>query len=197
MAHFNHPRELQTEAVQIATERILETGAQIRTQSPIMQHINDDPDVWAEMWRGQVAMGMVPYYMFIARDTGAQHYFAVPLVRCWEIFRGAYSQVSGICRTVRGPSMSAEPGKVQVLGVTEVAGEKVIGLRFLQGRDSDWVHRPFFAAYDPRAIWLTDLEPAFGEPHFFFEDEAPMVIDLPNQIPFVSRVPHSHEVGPM
>jgi KamA family protein len=194
MAHFNHPRELQTEAVRIATERILETGAQIRTQSPIMRHINDDPDVWAEMWQTQVAMGMIPYYMFIARDTGAQHYFAVPLVRCWEIFQQAYSQVSGICRTVRGPSMSAGPGKVQVLGVTKVSGEKTIGLRFLQGRVADWVHRPFFAEYDPRAIWLSDLVPAFGEPRFFFEEKEPRVMDLPRQIPFIHGIPHSQEI---
>ena len=72
------------------------------------------------MWRKQVDMGMIPYYMFIARDTGAQHYFAVPLEECWEIFKQAYASVSGICRTVRGPSMSAGPGKVQVLGVADV-----------------------------------------------------------------------------
>ena len=29
---------------------------------------------------------------------------------------------------------------------------------------------PFFAKYDENAIWLDDLEPAFGE-KFFFEDE--------------------------
>jgi hypothetical protein len=31
--------------------------------------------------------------------------------------------------------------------------------------------RPFFAMYDPKAIWLSDLRPAFGEPRFFFEEE--------------------------
>ena len=116
--------------------------------------------------------GLVPYYMFVARDTGAQHYFRLPLVRAWEIFREAYQQVSGVCRTVRGPSMSAEPGKIQVLGVNKIAGEKVFTLRFLQGRNPDWVHRPFFARFDPEATWWTDLKPAFGRERFFFEDEA-------------------------
>ncbi len=171
MAHFNHPRELSTEAVRKAIERIRATGAQIRTQSPIVRHINDDPDVWAEMWRTQVNLGLVPYYMFVARDTGAHHYFALPLVRAWEIFRSAYSRVSGLARTVRGPSMSAKPGKVQVVGVAEVNGEKVFVLRFLQGRNPDWVHRPFFARFDPDATWLDELKPAFGEDRFFFEKE--------------------------
>jgi KamA family protein len=171
MAHINHPRELQPEPVGQAIARVRATGAVIRTQSPLLRHINDDPDLWRDMWNRQVDLGCVPYYMFVARDTGAQHYFAVPLVRAWEIFREAYQQVSGLCRTVRGPSMSANPGKVQVLGVSEVNGERVIELRFIQGRNPDWVHRPFFAQYDDRATWLNELRPAFGQAKFFYQDE--------------------------
>ena len=171
MAHFNHPRELGTPAVREAVARIRETGAQIRTQSPLMRNINDDSSAWAEMWREQVRLGMVPYYMFVARDTGAKQFFEIPLVRAWQIFRDAYQQVSGLARTVRGPSMSADPGKVAVLGPAQVAGEKVLALNFLQGRNPDWVMRPFFARYDESATWLDELRPAFGEEKFFFEDE--------------------------
>lgn len=171
MAHFNHPVELSTEAVQQAIKKVKATGAQIRTQSPLMRNINADPDLWAEMWRKQVNLNCIPYYMFVARDTGAQHYFKVPLTEAWEIFQKAYQQVSGVCRTVRGPSMSADPGKVQMLGVSEVMGKKIMTFRFLQGRNPDWVAKPFFAEYDPEAIWLDDLKPAFGEDKFFFENE--------------------------
>ncbi len=93
---------------------------------------------------------------------GPQGYFAVPLARAAEIFRDAYSGVSGLCRTVRGPSMSATPGKVCVDGVAEIAGEKVFALHMIQARDPSLVGRPFFARYDPQAVWLSDLEPAFG-----------------------------------
>jgi hypothetical protein len=58
-----------------------------------------------------------------------------------------------------------------VLGVSEVQGRKVMVLRFIQGRDPDWIHRPFFAEYDEQATWLGELKPAFGEPRFFFEAE--------------------------
>ena len=57
-----------------------------------------------------------------------------------------------------------------MLGVQEVGGEKVFVLRFLQGRDPDWVGRPFFAQYDPEATWLDGLKPAFGADSFFFEE---------------------------
>jgi L-lysine 2,3-aminomutase len=175
MAHFNHYKELSTNAVKKAIKNVRTTGAQIRTQSPLLAHINNDPRVWSEMWKQQVQLGCIPYYMFIVRDTGAQHYFGIPLVKAQEIFRKAYSKISGLARTVRGPSMSATPGKVQVLGCTQVNGEKVIVLRFLQGRNPEWVHVPFLAKYDEKAIWLDELKAAFAD-KFFFEDEMKSIL---------------------
>ena len=170
MGHFNHLAELKTDSVKLAIEKVRETGAQIRTQSPLLTNINDDADMWAQMWQKQVELGCIPYYMFVVRDTGAQHYFGVSLVKAHEIFQQAIQKVSGLARTVRGPSMSATPGKIQVDGVAEINGTKVIVLRMLQGRNPEWVNRPFFAKYDENAIWLDDLKPAF-EDKFFFEDE--------------------------
>lgn len=168
MAHFNHPVELSTTCVKAAIRRIRSTGAQIRTQSPVMKHINDDPEIWSAMWRELVNQNCIPYYMFMARDTGAQHFFKVPIVNAWKIFQQAYQDVSGVCRTVRGPSMSTGAGKIQILGVSNAGNEKVFTLRFLQGRNHDWVGKPIFAKYDENASWLNDLKPAFGKEKFFF-----------------------------
>ena len=79
--------------------------------------------------------------------------------------------MSGVCRTVRGPSMSANPGKIQILGVSEVQGEKVFVLRFLQCRNPDLIDIPFFAKYDKKATWFDELQPAFGEKEFFFHKD--------------------------
>jgi KamA family protein len=175
MAHSSHSRELEPEVARKAVDRVLNAGAVIRCQAPLIRKVNDNANVWAQLWRQQVQLGMVPYYMFVERDTGAKAYFEVPLARAYKVFTEAYSQVAGLCRTVRGPSMSALPGKVLVDGITEVAGEKVFVLKFLQGRDPKWANRIFFAKYDPKATWMSDLQPAFGEERFFFEaavDEA-------------------------
>ena len=171
MAHVNHWQELDTPIAREAIRRIQQTGAIIRTQAPLLDHINNDPDVWAKMWRTQVRLGLIPYYMFVERDTGAKRYFDVPLARAYEVYRQAIQQVSGLARTARGPSMSAGPGKVEIQGVMELQGEKVFMLRFIQGRNPDWVQRPFFAKYDPKATWLNELVPAFGEKEFFFSQE--------------------------
>ncbi len=172
MAHFSHPRELEPPQVAAAVERIRATGAVIRTQAPLIRTINDDAQTWHAMWRTHLRMGMVPYYMFVERDTGPQGYFAVPLARAAEIFRDAYSSVSGLCRTVRGPSMSATPGKVCIDGVAEIAGQKVFALHMIQARDPSLVGRPFFAEFDPTAVWLTDLRPAFADRFPFEPDPA-------------------------
>ena len=177
MAHYNHWREMETPAARAAIRRIRSTGAVIRAQGPLIKHINDDADVWARMWKTQVSLGIVPYYFFVERDTGARNYFEVPLAQAWEIYRNAIQKVSGLARTARGPSMSASPGKVEVQGVSEINGEKVFVLRFIQGRNPDWVQRPFFAKYDEEATWLHHLKPAFGEEKWFWEDEYEAIRD--------------------
>jgi hypothetical protein len=121
------------------------------------------------MWRDGVKLGLIPYYMFVERDTGPKNYFEVPLARAYQVFREAYQQVSGLARTVRGPSMSALPGKVRVLGVQTIGEEKVFVLDFLQARNPLWVGRPFFARFSARATWFSQLRPAFGERRFFFD----------------------------
>ena len=171
MAHYNHWQELSTDIAKRAIRRLRDTGVEIRAQGPLLAHINDNADDWARLWNEQVKLGIIPYYMFVERDTGARHYFEVPLAKAWNIYRDAMQQVSGLARTARGPSMSAGPGKVEVQGVTEINGEQVFALRFVQGRNPDWVQKPFFAKFDEKATWLDQLKPGLGAAEFFFEPE--------------------------
>jgi L-lysine 2,3-aminomutase len=176
-AHFSHPRELESPAVQEAIRLICMTGARIRCQSPLIRRVNDSAKTWQAMWNNQVRLGLIPYYMFVERDTGASSYFSVPLTRAYTIFSDAYSGVSGLARTVRGPSMSASPGKIGVVGIDFIAGEKVFILKFLQARDPAWTGTTFLAKYDEHATWLDELVPAFGESKFFYEDEYQKILE--------------------
>ena len=101
--------------------------------------------VWANKWREEVRLGIVPYYMFVARDTGAQAFFNVPLVRAQKLYADAIRSTSGLCRTARGPSMSCTPGKIEVTGVQEIMGQPAFILRFLQCRDEEWIGKVIFA----------------------------------------------------
>ena len=180
-AHFSYPRELENSATQKAIRLIRMTGAQIRCQGPLIKHVNDTPEVWRQIWNLQVKLGSIPYYMFVERDTGARDYFSVPLVKALRIFNTAYSGLAGTARTVRGPSMSAGPGKVSVVGECSLAGEKVFVLKFLQARNPAWCREVFFAKFDAEATWLTELKPAFGEREFFFEAEYRDIVARTNE----------------
>ncbi|MGO4614004.1 KamA family radical SAM protein [Nocardia sp. 2YAB30] len=162
MAHFSHPRELQTATVRRAIARIRGTGAVIRAQAPVVAHVNDNAEAWADLWQQLVELGVVPYYMFVERDTGARNYFEVPLTKALSIYTDAIRGVSGLARTARGPVMSTRIGKVLIDGAPTIMGTKVFALRMLQSRDPDQVGQQFFAHYDPTAHWLDDLKPALG-----------------------------------
>ena len=193
MGHYSHPVELEPDVAVTAVRRIRQTGAQIRMQAPLIRHVNDNPAAWAALWRNGVRLGLVPYYMFVERDTGARNYFEVPLVRAYRIFKEAYSSVSGLARSVRGPSMSAFPGKVRILGVVrlrdmmdrnildvvrESIGFDLLGdpdqqfliCDFIQARDPSWVKKPFLAEFDDGTAWFDQLRPAFGRSRFYFEE---------------------------
>jgi KamA family protein len=189
MGHYSHAVELRTEMAQRAVKRIVGTGATLRMQGPLIRHINEDPKSWAELWTTGVRLGAIPYYMFVERDTGPSEYFSLPLARAHEVFQAAYQMVSGLSRTVRGPSMSAFPGKVVIDGIVNINGEKLFALQFLQARNPDWVRKPFFAKFDADATWMDHLVPAFGKKRFFFESEEPALRPVPaaKVIPILHR----------
>lgn len=131
-AHFTHPRELEHPEVARAVHRIRNTGAIIRTQGPIVAGINDRAEVWRDLWTKQIAMGMVPYYMFIEADHHPESCFRIPLADALRIFQEAQRQCSGLARTVRGPVFMNDLNRVLLDGTTELNGEKYFVLKSLQ-----------------------------------------------------------------
>jgi L-lysine 2,3-aminomutase len=168
MLHLSHAAELRTDAARAALSRLASTGAVLRAQAPVVRHVNDDARTWAELWQTEVRNGVVPYYMFVERDTGARRYYGLPLARAVEIYRGAIQRVSGLGRSARGPVMSATPGKVVIDGVVDLDGGLAFALRMLQARRPELVGRPFFAAFDPHAQWWDELRPYGTSDREFF-----------------------------
>lgn len=158
MAHFSHPRELIPGRSVAAIARILESGATIRCQAPLIRGVNDSGEVWARMWQRQANLGAIPYYMLVERDTGARRYFEVPLARALTIYDEASSLVSGLARTARGPVMSAMAGKVLVDGRVPTADGDAFVLKLLRARDHRATNRVELARMDAAAAWIDELE---------------------------------------
>ena len=64
--------------------------------------------------------------------------------------------------------MSATPGKIGVVGVSEINNKKVFVLNMLQAKNPELVDIPFFAQFDEKATWIDELKPAFSD-KFIFE----------------------------
>lgn len=169
MAHINHYNELRNDYVIRAIKRVQSTGAVIRTQSPILNHINAEKHIWEIMLEEETKLNLIPYYMFLPRDTGAREYFKVPLIKAWQIYTEAVKNVCGLSKTIRGPVMSSQFGKILFLGIAKMCDKFVKVFTMIQGRNNDWVNKPFFAEYNENAGWIDEIKPAFGEEKFFFQ----------------------------
>lgn len=155
MAHFNHPVELEPPVVKEAIDNLIKIGATIRTQSPLLRFINNSPETWTKMWEKQVQLNCIPYYMFLPRDTGAQHYFAETLERAHEIYTEAIRNCTGLASTAKGPVMSMTHGKVEILGVKD----DIYTLRYVKHRDDSKTFKVFTAqSISPKPMWIGDLE---------------------------------------
>ena len=160
MAHFNHPNEMDNSIVKKAIHNIQQTGAVIRTQAPLLRTINDDAGVWSDMWKKQVGLGMIPYYMFVERQTGPYDYYSLPLSHVYAIYQEAVKTSASFAKTVTAPVMSASMGKVQVLGTIDspMEDEKYFILQYVRHRDYTRTFKPFLKKYDETSTWVDQLE---------------------------------------
>jgi lysine 2,3-aminomutase len=154
MAHFDHPREL-TEAAIEGIDAYIRHGVICANQCPLIQGVNDDPHVLAELYRQLSFIGCPPYYLFQCRPTAGNQPYEVPIVRGWEIFREALRYGSGLARRARY-AMSHESGKVEILAVDD----RHIYLRYHRAKDPAKRGLVMIYQRDDRARWLDELEPA-------------------------------------
>jgi lysine 2,3-aminomutase len=152
MAHFDHPRELTTEAV-AAINACIRNGVICVNQCPLVRGINDDPNVLRELYSRLSFIGCTPYYLFQGRPTAGNLPYAVTLVNGFEIFQNAITGGSGLARRARY-CMSHESGKVEILGIDQ----RYIYLRYHQAKDPADAGRFFRCHRDDNAYWLDDLE---------------------------------------
>ena len=157
MAHFNHPKELTEIAVK-GLNMLMQSGAIVVNQTPLIRGVNDDPDVLAELFNRLSFIGVPPYYVFLCRPTLGNEPFAIHVEDGYEIFEEARSKCSGLAKRAR-LVMSHETGKVEVVGMS---GGQVF---FKYNRSADTENNGKFLAFDsnPDAYWFDDYEEAFME----------------------------------
>jgi L-lysine 2,3-aminomutase len=182
MAHFSTPRELLNPSTIAAIRRLQDHGVNIRSQSPMMNHISlftDDQgkvnvEKSAQNWidlaniLGMLSIGF--HSMYCARPTGEHHYFTAPLADMERVFNRVYHSLSSINRPSRHISMTISAGKLAIMGTAVVNGEKCFALQFTEARNMAWMDRVILAKYDEQENKVDFLTPLDTD-KFFFEDE--------------------------
>ncbi len=157
MAHFNHPRELTPEAVR-GLSFLLNAGAIVVNQTPMIAGVNDDPDVLAEMFNKLSYIGVPPYYVFQCRPTLGNRIYVTPLEEAFEIFETARTRCSGLAKRARFV-MSHATGKIEVVGLTE----KYIYFKYLRAADEDTDAKFMVFKRNPDAYWFDDYKELVDE----------------------------------
>lgn len=132
MAHISHPDEISTPVAIQAVNRINSAGIIIRSQTPILRGVNGSSEILRILFNKEVAMGIVPYYLFIESSTDFTDFFKLPLIKALEIYNEATCSISGLARTLRGPVLTCKSKKILIDGLVENSGESKIILKCIQ-----------------------------------------------------------------
>ncbi|MCB9358228.1 MAG: KamA family radical SAM protein [Calditrichaeota bacterium] len=150
MAHFDHPRELTEVAVE-GLRAMLDAGAKVVNQNPIIRGVNDSVDTLRELWDRLSYNGIPPYYIFQCRPTLGNAPYTTPIEHNLALVEAARQKSSGLAKRVRFV-MSHATGKIEVVAMTE----KLIIFRYHSAAHPGDEGRVMIFERNPEAAWLED-----------------------------------------
>jgi KamA family protein len=150
MAHINHPREITAETRK-AVQALHDAGAVIVNQTPVLNGINDDPMVLANLLDQLSWAGVAPYYFFVNRPVAGNKSFVLTLEKVYRIVEEAKARTSGLGKRVK-LVMSHTSGKIEILAIEN--GKAY--LKYHQSRDEEY-GKLMILDCPENAAWFDDL----------------------------------------
>lgn len=149
VTQFNHPKELTEKAVNAI--RILQNcNVLIKNQSVLLNGVNADSTILAELMNNLVSVGVIPYYVFQCRPVkGVKGHFQLTLNEGERIIRETRKSLNGLSKKFRY-IMSHKTGKIEIVGVME---NKMI-FRYHQSKENEGM--VFYKQLSEHAGWLDD-----------------------------------------
>ena len=184
MANFSTPKEFLNINTLAAIRRLRKHHINIRSQSPMMNHVSlfmdetgkVDIDRSAQNWidLGHILMmlGINFHSIYCARPTGEHDYFTAPLADMDKIFSKIYRTLPSLGRPSRYITMTSSAGKTSLLGTAEVNGRKAFVLKFNEARNMEWLDRVFLAEFDEKENTIEKLKPFDGGEYFYMNELA-------------------------
>ena len=182
MGHFSTPKEILNIHTIAAIRRLRAQGINVRSQSPMMNHvslfmdsngkvdINRSAQNWIDLGYVLMMLGMQFHSIYCARPTGEHGYFTAPLADMNKIFSKIYRSLPSIGRPSRYITMTSSAGKTSLMGEVEINGRKAFALKFNEARNMDWLDKVYLAEYDEEENTIEKLKP-FDGGEYFYKDE--------------------------
>ncbi len=109
--HCNHPNELNHEVEQ-QLQKISNLGILVLNQSVLLQNINDDPTILAQLSKKLLKLKVIPYYLHLLdKVAGAQH-FDISRDNAKNIYRELQNNLPGYLVPKLVQEISGMPSKV-------------------------------------------------------------------------------------
>jgi L-lysine 2,3-aminomutase len=179
MGHFSTPKEFFNIHTLAAIRRLRKHRINIRSQSPIMNHVSlfmdetgkVDIDRSAQNWidLGHILMmlGINFHSIYCARPTGEHDYFTAPLADINKVFSKIFRSLPSLGRPSRYITMTSSAGKTSLLGTVDVNGKKAFALKFNEARNMEWLDEVYLAEYDEQENTIEKLKPLGGGEYFY------------------------------
>jgi len=121
-----------------------------KSQTPLLNTINANSNILAELWEKLLIANIEPYYVFQCRPVKGNEKYCLPFRSGFDIFEKSKKNISGIGKTAK-MIMSCDAGKLEF--VCKYNGSSVI-LKFHQARKEEDLGTTFMAPND--AIWYSN-----------------------------------------
>ena len=93
--HFEHPTEITTKSKE-ACEKLIDAGISLGNQSVILKGVNSSPEIFKELNRKLLSIGVKPYYLYQPDLVKGTAHFSGPVKEGIKIIKGLRGFTSGM-----------------------------------------------------------------------------------------------------
>jgi len=101
MVHINHPFELTKSALTVLEQFRKQCYATVMSQTVLLKGINDDPQIFIDLFNMMAANAIRPYYIYQCDPVPWAKQFIVPPKKVIELWKQVRPQLSGVAATAR------------------------------------------------------------------------------------------------
>ena len=150
ITHYVHNQEITKESVN-CIDALLNSGAIVANQTPLIRGINDNPQILADLFNKLSYIGVPPYYVFQCRPASGNKIYNIPIEKGYLIFEKAKNLCSGLAKRARYV-MSHSTGKIEIVAMSS----NNIFFKYHRAANPNDSGKLMIFRRNPEAVWFDD-----------------------------------------